>query len=149
MARYMADEKESTFFTDVLKISIGVFIGGLLAALAYTKIMAIAAEYAAQKVLSSVEMSMKEQAEKTRKQVEMARLQAEHQRSQREAEDALRRANAEREREAKQEHEAYMQKIYQPSAACQQDSTTMNCVNAYAAAHKIFLSKFGEFPPRF
>lgn len=153
MARCVADEKESTFFTDVLKISIGVFIGGLLAALAYTKIMAIAAEYEAQRVLSSVELSMKEQAEKARKQVEMARLQAEQQRSQREAEDAQRRANAEREREAKQEHEAFMRqewkKIYQPSAACQQDSTTMNCVNAYAAAHKIFLSRFGEFPPRF
>lgn len=153
MARYMADEKESTFFTDVLKISIGVFIGGLLAALAYTKIMAIAAEYAARKVVESVELSMKESAERTHKQAEMARLQAEDQRIQRAAEDALRRASAERDRQARQEHEALMRqewkKIYQPSAACQQDSTTMHCVNAYAAAHKVFLQKFGEFPPRF
>ena len=83
----------------------------------------------------------------------MARLQAEDQRIQRAAEDASRRASAERDRQARQEHEALMRqewkKIYQPSAACQQDSTTMNCVNAYAAAHKIFLHKFGEFPPRF
>ncbi|BCX53034.1 MULTISPECIES: hypothetical protein [Comamonas] len=153
MARYMADEKESSFFSDVLKISLGVFIGGLLAALAYTKIMAIAAEYAAQRVVESIELSMREQAEKARKQAEMARLQAEHQRFQREVEEGQRRANAERERQAKQEHEAFMRqewkKIYQPSAACQQDSTTMNCVNAYAAAHKIFLNRFGEFPPRF
>ena len=153
MARYMADEKESTFFTDVLKISLGVFIGGLLAALAYTKIMAIAAEYAARKVVESVELSMKEQAEKARIQVEMGRLQAENRRTQREAEEASVLANAARERQARQEHEAWMRqewkKIYQPSAACQQDSTTMNCVNAYAAAHKIFLQKFGEFPPRF
>nr|WP_314352032.1 hypothetical protein [Comamonas thiooxydans] len=87
MARYMADEKESSFFSDVLKISLGVFIGGLLAALAYTKIMAIAAEYAAQRVVESVELSMREQAEKARKQAEMARLQAEHQRFQREVEE--------------------------------------------------------------
>jgi Na+/H+ antiporter NhaB len=70
MARYMADEKESTFFVDVLKIALGVFIGGLLAALAYTKYMAWEVEYSLRQATAEMQKQAKQQADRSRKQAE-------------------------------------------------------------------------------
>ena len=57
MSRY--EVKESTFFTDVFKIALGVFIGGLLAALAYTKIIALGVEYAARSASASIQKELR------------------------------------------------------------------------------------------
>lgn len=58
MSRFMANEPESTFFIDVFKIALGVFIGGLLAALAYTKIIALGVEQAAAEATASMQREM-------------------------------------------------------------------------------------------
>jgi len=77
MARYMADEKESTFFVDVLKIALGVFIGGLLAALAYTKYMAWEVEYSLRQATAEMQKQAKQQADRSRKQAEEDRQRCE------------------------------------------------------------------------
>ena len=153
MARYMANEAKSTFWMDVLKISLGVFIGGLLSALAYTKIIALGVEYAAAEVSAAIKLDLQKmdaKSEQARKQAELARL---RQVAQQQAEQQAANERAAQQAEQMLQREVRMraewQQIYQPSAACRIDSTTMPCVNAYASAHKRFMDKFGEMPPRF
>ena len=151
--RYMPEEKESTFFVDIFKIVLGVFIGGLLAALAYTKIMSWAAEHAAREAVATMQKELDAQAAKLRQETENQRLQREAVERSRIAETRAQAAFREQRQREQQEHEARMraewQRIYQPSAACRLDPTTMPCVNAHAAAHKRFLELHHEFPPRF
>ena len=153
MNRFAANEPESSFFVDVFKIALGVFIGSLLAALAYTKIVAWGVEYAAKEAMEKMEKDARAQAEHSRQQAELQRLRREeNERAKANAERMVAEARAQHQLR-QQEHEEQMkrewQKIYQPTAACRVDSTTMPCVNAYAAAHKRFMDKFGEMPPRF
>ncbi|AIJ46966.1 hypothetical protein O987_14250 [Comamonas testosteroni TK102] len=149
MARYMADEKESTFFVDVLKIALGVFIGGLLAALAYTKYMAWEVEYSLRQATAEMQKQAKQRTELSRKQAEEERQRREAAASERAAREGQRAADAAQ----RQQHEADMRaawkQIYRPSPACQADQMTLTCANAHAAAHKRFMEIYGEMPPRF
>lgn len=153
MTRFMAGEKESTFFVDVFKIAMGVFIGGLLAALAYTKIISLGVEYAARDAMATLNKEANLQAAESRKAAALQSLQSEQKARQlAEAEKMVVRARQQHE-QRQHEKEAQLrlewQKIYKQSAACQIDSTTMPCVNAYAAARNQFIDRFGEAPPRF
>lgn len=149
MARYMADEKESTFFVDVLKIALGVFIGGLLAALAYTKYMAWEVEYSLRQATAEMQKQAKQRTELSRKQAEEERQRRGAAASERAAREGQRVADAAQ----RQQHEADMRaawkQIYRPSPACQVDQMTLTCANAHAAAHKRFMEIYGEMPPRF
>ena len=149
MARYMADEKESTCFVDVLKIALGVFIGGLLAALAYTKYMAWEVEYSLRQATAEMQKQAKQRTELSRKQAEEERQRREAAASERAAREGQRVADAAQ----RQQHEADMRaawkQIYRPSPACQADQMTLTCANAHAAAHKRFMEIYGEMPPRF
>lgn len=157
MARYMADEKESTFFVDVLKIALGVFIGGLLAALAYTKYMAWELEYSLRQATVEIEKQAKQQAERSRKQAEEDRLRREAAASEKASRESQLAANAlerkQQEADMRAQHEADMRaawkQIYRPSAGCQADQMTLTCANAHAAALKRFTEIYGEMPPRF
>ena len=104
MARYMADEKESTFFVDVLKIALGVFIGGLLAALAYTKYMAWEVEYSLRQATAEMQKQAKQRTELSRKQAEEERQRREAAASERAAREGQRAADAAQ----RQQHEADM-----------------------------------------
>lgn len=139
-------QEDGSFFASVLTIALGVFIGGLLAALAYTKIMALAVEYEAKQALAAFERDAKAQADRARQQSEaqaMTRLELARQQA----------ADREQTRLEKHAHDAKMRaawtKLYQPSAVCQADPSTMPCVNAHAVAHKRFMELYGEMPPRF
>lgn len=140
MSRY--EVKESTFFTDVFKIALGVFIGGLLAALAYTKIIALGVEYAARSATASIQKELRLEGVRNSA-AEQARAESERQKA----------ANIEREKRERLRREDELRvawrQMYKPSAACQADPSTMPCVNAHAAAHKRFTEVYGELPPRF
>lgn len=115
MSRF--EVKESTFFTDVLKIALGVFIGGLLAALAYTKIIAMGVEYATRGAFSSIQKELK--LESIRNNVsDQARAEAERQRA-----ANIERENRERLRRNDELRVAWKQ-MYRPSAICQADPST-------------------------
>lgn len=144
MARYMADEKDSTFFTDVLKIALGVFIGGLLAALAYTKIIALGVEYAAREATAAMDKELKAMAEKNRQQAEAQRLQREAQENAR-AEHARQQAAAQQEALARSARkEAAFKRFYQPSRLCEIDPVTVPCVDAYLAAKRRFDAQYKD-----
>lgn len=140
MSRF--EEKESTFFTDVLKIALGVFIGGLLAALAYTKFMA----WNVERSLSLISFESKANIENERRQLEIKRLQQFDRLQQQEAERSGRAAAAQAHEE---QMRAMWRQMYKPTAACEADRSSIACANAYAAAHKRFTETYGEMPPRF
>ena len=76
MNRFAANEPESTFFIDVFKIALGVFIG----ALAYTKIIAWGVEQAASEATATMQKEMRrlkaqEEQDQARRAGELQRLQ--------------------------------------------------------------------------
>ncbi|GGH61920.1 hypothetical protein GCM10010975_26120 [Comamonas phosphati] len=142
MSRYMAGESEGSFWMGVLRIALGVFIGSLLAALAYTKIIAMGVEYAARDAAALLAKEMKSQAAK---QDAIERVKADHARWQAADIEQQKRDKLRRDDELR----VAWKQIYRPSAACQADPSTMPCVNAHAAAHKRFMEIYGEMPPRF
>lgn len=153
MSRFMANEPESTFFIDVFKIALGVFIGGLLAALAYTKVMAWEMEYSLKQATTDWEKQAKQQADKSRKLAEVERQRRDADAKEKTALARQQAADFEMRSRQKQQHEAEMRaawgQIYKPSPACQADQMTLTCANAHAAAHKRFMEIYGEMPPRF
>lgn len=153
MSRYRSEQSDSDFLTDVLKIALGVFIGGLLAALAYTKYMAWEVEHSLRQASAEIQKQAKQQAERSRKQAEDARQRRDAEAIESAARERQQAADLELKARQKQQHEADMRAawshIYRPSAACQVDQTTLSCANAHAAAHKRFMDMYGEMPPRF
>lgn len=156
----MAEQSDSDFLTDVLKIALGVFIGGLLAALAYTKYMAWEVEYSLRQATAELQKQAKQQAERSRKQAEEERQRREAaagemaaRESQQAADELQRKQQEAYARNQRIQHEADMRaawkQIYRPSPACQADQMTLTCANAHAAAHKRFVEIYGEMPPRF
>lgn len=151
MARYSAEQSDSSFLTDVFKIALGVFIGGLLAALAYTKYMAWEMERSLGPALSSLNRETKRMGAETARQFQ----QLEQQRQQREAmqrieqdqqaEQARQRQllqQAEAERDARRQ--AAWERYYQASALCKVDSATAACANEFMAAKKRFLEQYRD-----
>ncbi|OAD85722.1 hypothetical protein ATN89_03215 [Comamonas thiooxydans] len=149
MSRYRSEQSDSDFLTDVFKIALGVFIGGLLAALAYTKYMAWEVEYSLRQATAEMQKQAKQQAERSRKQAEEERLRREADAGARAAREQQQAADERRREQHESEMRAAWGHIYRPSAACQVDRTTLPCVNAHAAAHKRFMEIYGEMPPRF
>ena len=153
MSRYRSGESDSDFLTDVFKIALGVFIGGLLAAFAYTKYMAWEVEYSLRQATAEIQKQAKQQAERSRKQADEERQRREAQVQQAVA-DSQKAAEVEmRAQQQQQQHDSEMRAawshIYRPSAACKADQTTLACANEHAAAHKRFTEIYGELPPRF
>ena len=134
MARYMSDSDESSFFVDVIKIALGVFIGGLLAALAYEQILAWRVNEALKEVQA--------QTQRATAQIQRSQELAEQKRQrEREEQDEQRRQALEQARQERLRQErknAAWERFYQPPEACKVDSATMPCVNAYMAAKKRF-----------
>ncbi len=153
MSRFKTEQADSDFLTDVFKIALGVFIGGLLAALAYTKYMAWEMEYSLRQASAEIQKQAKQQAERSRKQADEERQRRDADASERAVRDRQQAADLELKARQKQQHESDMRaawsQIYKPSAACQAEQITLACANAHAAAHKRFVDIYGELPPRF
>lgn len=145
MARYMNESNENSFFVDVIKIALGVFIGGLLAALAYEQILAWRMNEALKAVQTQTQRAtaqMKRSLELAEQQRQRDREAQDEQRQRdREAQDEQRRQAVEQARQERLRQErknAAWERFYQPPEACKVDSATMPCVNAYMAAKKRF-----------
>lgn len=149
MSRFGSQQSDSDFLTDVFKIALGVFIGGLLAALAYTKYMAWEVEYSLRQATAEMQKQAKLPAERARKQVEEDRQRREAAASERAAREGQRAADEQQRKQQEADMRAAWKQIYRPSPACQADQMTVTCANAHAAAHKRFMEIYGEMPPRF
>ncbi|WP_150106965.1 hypothetical protein SR914_21185 [Comamonas testosteroni] len=151
MARYMAEQSDSDFLTDVFKIALGVFIGGLLAALAYGQIQ----EWQLERALAQSNAAMKREMQKVKDQEEKARRDAEQRRVQQEQqrladEQAARDRAAQQAVQRQQEYErnarreAAWKRYYQPSALCNADPLTVPCVNAGMVARRNFDAQYRD-----
>lgn len=132
MVRYMAEQSDSSFLTDVFKIALGVFIGGLLAALAYTKYMAWEMERSLGPALSSLNRETQRMSAESARQFQ----QFEQQRQQREAVHRIeqdQQADQARQRQLQQQAEAERdarrqaawERYYHISPLCMVDSSTV------------------------
>jgi len=136
------EEDTGTFLMDVLKIALGVFIGGLAAAFAYEAILTYRAEEAMRKAAQEI----KDQAARTNaeiaKQNELNQQAREEERERVERLRAAQAIQARLESERRQRKEDAWAKFYQPSPNCKLDSGTTACANEYMAARKRFESQY-------
>ncbi|MBV7453387.1 hypothetical protein KW843_02780 [Acidovorax sp. sif1233] len=135
-------EDEGSFLLDIIKIAIGVFIGGLAAAFTYEAILAYRAEMAIRKVQEEVKAQADriEKQDARRRQAEAEALDA----AQLEA-DQLRSAKALAQRletERQQRKDAAWAKFYQPSPNCKIDPGTTPCANEHMVARKRFEGQY-------
>lgn len=149
MERRRFQNEEDTFLLDVVKTSLGVFIGGLAAMFAYDGISAMRLEYAAKQLMQQAQQQEKAaRAELVRQQQQQQKTQQQQQKIQQEREEerqALRRANqlAQRlERERQLRKEAAWRVFYQPSAPCRDDPVTAACANEHIAAKRRFEAQY-------
>ena len=131
-------DNEGTFFTGMLQIALGVFIGALAALFAYEAISAYRMKLAAQDAAKEMKAAVDRQnaaAAQARSRLEQQRQQAQDQEErQRQAQQAM--IAEHRERQARKD--AAFQRFYKPSAACQADPATVPCANEYMQAKKRF-----------
>lgn len=140
MGRYMDESSEHSFFVDVLKIALGVFVGGLLAVLAYEQILALRVNIAAREAMQHLQ--------KQSAQAEQARLARDREREERARLDreraGERQAIAEVARAREERRRLAWERFYQPSVVCRDDPATLPCANAYMAAKKRFDAQYVE-----
>ena len=131
-------DNEGTFFTGMLQIALGVFIGALAALFAYEGISAYRMKLAAQDAAKEMKAAVDRQnaaAAQARNRLEQQRQQAQDQEErQRQAQQAM--IAEHRERQARKD--AAFQRFYKLSSACQADPATVPCANEYMQAKKRF-----------
>lgn len=151
MARYREEQSDGDFFTDVLKIALGVFIGGLLAAFVYTKYMA----WEMNRALGQVNTALSKETQRMKADTDQFFQKNERVMQQRAAAEQIdkdRIAEQERQRLIAQQQEverdarrqAAWERYFQPSAACKADSSSMSCANAFMSAKKRFLDQYQD-----
>ncbi|PIG08634.1 hypothetical protein [Comamonas sp. 26] len=151
MARYMAEQSDSTFLADVLKIALGVFIGSLLAAFVYTKYMA----WEMNRALGQVNTALTKETQRMWSETNQSIQRTERATQQRTAAEQIEKdriSEQVRQRQIAQQREAELdarrqvawERYYQPSAGCKADSSTMACANAFMAAKKRFLEQYQD-----
>lgn len=144
MERRGFQNDDGTFLLDLVKIALGVFIGGLAAMFAYEGITAWRVEQALIKEANKVkqaqrkadEREAKEQADREQRSAER-RQQAQAQHDAYQASQALQRARAQRK-------ESAWAAFYQPSQACTLDPTTASCANEFISARKRFEAQYKD-----
>ena len=137
-------DNEGTFFTGMLQIALGVFIGALAALFAYEGISAYRMKLAAQDAAKEMKAAVDRQnaaAAQARNRLEQQRQQAQEQEErQRQAQQAM--IAEHRERQARKD--AAFQRFYKPSSACQADPATVPCANEYMQAKKRFEDTYSD-----
>lgn len=142
MERRGFQNDEGTFLLDLVKLSLGVFIGALAALFAYEAINAWRLEQAARQLVQQAEQQGKAA------RVQAARQQQqelENQRRQEEQQKAITMADqlAQRlERERRARKDAAWNAFYQPSPACRADAVTAACANEHIAAKRRFDAQY-------
>lgn len=151
MSRYRTEQSDSDFFTDVFKIALGVFIGGLLAAFVYTSYMA----WEMKRSLGQFNTALSKETLRMRAETNQA-----IQQSDRAVQQAAAAAQMEKDRIAEQgrqrqlaqqqeaerdaRRQAAWERYFQPSPACRADSVSLDCANAFMAAKKRFLEQYRD-----
>ncbi|WP_311223464.1 MULTISPECIES: hypothetical protein [unclassified Acidovorax] len=142
MQRRGFENDEGTFLLDLVKIAMGVFIGGLAAMFAYEAITAWRVEQAAKRAVAELQREtdrIRSQERQRAQQAEQAkREEAERTAQQRVADEQASRAL----RERRERKEAAWQRFYQQSDSCRHDSATAPCANEYMAARKRFEASY-------
>lgn len=142
MQRRNYENDGGVYLADLVKIAVGVFIGGLAAAFAYEGITALRLEYAAQKAVQEI----RHQSDRANAQaVQQQRQQMQLQQQQRIDEENARKFEAEQQRasiDRRERREAAWRAFYIPSQACQEDRTMVACANAHIAAKKRFNDQY-------
>ena len=137
-------DNEGTFFTGMLQIALGVFIGALAALFAYEAISAYRMKLAAQDAAKEMKAAVDRQnaaAAQARNRLQQQRQQAQDQEErQRQAQQAM--IAEHRERQARKD--AAFQRFYKPSSACQADPATVPCANEYMQAKKRFQDTYTD-----
>ena len=128
---------------DLIKITLGVFIGALAAMLAHTAIQEARAEHKLRKAAQQLNSEINRSNEQMRKQQE-ARDAAAHQAAQVEAArrnqlDAAKQLLKQR----AEDKEAAWARFYKPTPQCANDPNTMACANEHARSRKVFESDDG------
>ena len=151
MSRFKAEQADSDFLTDVFKIALGVFIGGLLAAFVYTKYMTWEMNRAFGQINTAVTKETQRMWADTNQFIQkneravQQRVAAEQVEKERMAEQMRQRKIAQQQQdELDDRRQAAWERYYQPSAACRADSSTMNCANAFMVAKKRFLEQYQD-----
>ena len=138
------NDHEGAFFTGMLQIALGVFIGALAALFAYEGISAYRMKLAAQDAAKEMKAAVDRQnaaAAQARNRLEQQRQQAQDQEErQRQAQQAM--IAEHRERQARKD--AAFQRFYKPSASCQADPATVPCANEYMQAKKRFQDTYTD-----
>lgn len=139
---------EGTFLLDLVKLSLGVFIGALAALFAYEAINVWRLEHAARQLVQQAEQQGKAaRAQAARQQQQQQQQQLENERRQEEQQKAITMADqlAKRlERERRARKEAAWNAFYQPSPACRADAVTAACANEHIAAKKRFEAQYAD-----
>ena len=137
-------DNAGTFFTGMLQIALGVFIGALAALFAYEGISAYRMKLAAQDAAKEMKAAADRQnaaAAQARSRLEQQRQDAhDREQRQRQAQEAMLAEH--RERQARKE--AAFKRFYTPSSACQTDPATVPCANEYMQAKKRFEASYTE-----
>lgn len=138
MQRRGFENDEGTFLLDLVKIALGVFIGGLAAMFTYEGITAWRLEQAAKKIAADLQreaQALQAQERQRALQRDAARREdAERAALQRAADEAVAREM----RALKERKEAAWQRFFRPSEPCRIDSATLPCANEHMAARKRF-----------
>ncbi|CAN7261837.1 hypothetical protein LJR129_001170 [Acidovorax sp. LjRoot129] len=140
--RSFQTEDEGTFLLDILKIAVGVFIGGLAAAFTYEAILAYRTEAALRKIQENV----KAETDRIKRDF-AANQQADSDARYAAARDAdqLRSAMALAQRletERQQRKDTAWSHFFQPSPGCKADPGTTACANEHMVARKRFDSQY-------
>lgn len=122
----------------LLRITAGVFIGGLLALLAHDAITEARIEHAARQALrqmqNTTDAALRRQAEITDRQRQQNRADESAQQEQR----ALQRQLAEDGRRAREAREKAFDRYFVPSPSCRADPASVDCGNAHIRARAQF-----------
>lgn len=133
---------ESSYFSGVLKIALGVFIGALAALLAYEGITALRVEVAMRKAAAEVQRSADVARERARSQLDAKRAREADEASRRDASERAKALAARLAAEREQRRADAWARFYQPSEPCRLDSATLACANEHMAARKRFDAQY-------
>lgn len=133
---------ESSYFSGVLKIALGVFIGALAALLAYEGITALRVEVAMRNAAAEVQRSADAARARTRAQLDAKRSRDAEEASRAEALERAKSLAARLAAEREQRRADAWERFYQPSEPCRLDSATLACANEHMAARKRFDAQY-------
>lgn len=144
MYRRQETDSDHSFTVDVLKIALGVFIGGLLAAFTYEGIQAWRLQHAAQQAAEAFKarQAQQDQVRWEQERLRTDREQANEKQRQKAAAAQADRIAADKAKAARKE--AAWAQFYQPNVTCRADPSRGDCADAHIRARKVFEATYQD-----